>query len=102
MPFTKGDALIITVVNAVDAAGAPSTDFPAPIVWSASDATILVLTPSADGLSATGTLLEDGTVTVTATSGSISASTVINGVAGQVVSFALSVAVAVPAAPVVA
>lgn len=97
MSFTKGNALLLTVINAVDAAGEPSTAFPAPIVWSTSDPTILPLTPSTDGLSATGTLLQDGTVTVTATSGAISASTVINGVAGQVVSFALSVALAPPA-----
>lgn len=99
MPFTQGDALVVSIVNAVDAAGAPSSQFPAPIVWSTSDATILGLTPAADGMSATGALLQDGTVTVTATSGSISASTVVNGVAGQVVSFALSVALAAPPAP---
>ena len=99
MSFTKNDALIISVVNAVDATGAPSGQFPAPIVWTTSDATILALTPSADGLSATGTLLQDGTVTVTATSGSISASLVVNGVAGQVVSFSLSAALAPPPPP---
>ena len=97
--FTQGNALLIQIVDAVDAVGAPTTTFPAPIVWSTSDATVLAVTASADGLSATGTLLTDGTVTITATSGAISASTVINGVAGQAVSFQLAVSLAPPAAP---
>lgn len=98
MAFTKGNALLIQVIDALDSAGEPTTTFPAPIVWSTSDATVLTVTTSADGLSATGTLLADGTVTVTATSGAISASTVINGVAGQAVSFQLSASLAPPSA----
>lgn len=100
MAFTQGNNLLIQVVDAVDSNGQPTTTFPAPIVWTTSDATILPVTASTDGLSATGTLLQDGSVTVTATSGAISASTVINGVAGQAVSFQLAVSLApTPVAP---
>ena len=95
--FSEGSALLISVVNVVDAAGNPAT-LSTPPVWSSSDTTILnPVATDPTGLNAAGTLLKTGTVTVTATSGSISASVAITGIAGQAVSFSLSVALAPPA-----
>ena len=98
-PFTAGNALLLTIIDAVDASGNPSANFPATPVWTSSDPTILAPVAATDGMSATGTLLKDGPVTITVTSGSVTESTVVNGVAGQVVSFAIAVALAPAAAP---
>lgn len=95
--FADGTNLLITVVDVVDAGGNPTT-LSTPPTWTTSDPTVLVLTPASDGLSATGTVLKTGTVTVTATSGSLTASVAITGISGQAVSFQLSV-VAVPPTP---
>jgi hypothetical protein len=92
--FSDGNALLITITNIVDAQGQPATLTAKP-TWATSDPTILNPTPAADGLSATGTALKTGAVTITVTSGTLPpVSVVITIGAGQAVSFQLSVALA--------
>jgi hypothetical protein len=99
--FALGALLLIQVTNIVDADGGPTTLAIAP-VFSSSDPTILnpVATDST-GLSATATALKDGTVTITATSGSLTASITLTIAAGTAVSFQLTASV-VPPPPVTA
>jgi hypothetical protein len=97
MTFTDGSNLLLTITNILDSNGQPTTLTTVP-VWTSSDATILAPTAAADGLSATGTCLKSGTVTITATAGpgdnNVSASVAITVTAGTVVSFQIDVVLA--------
>ena len=97
--FEPGSGLLISITAVVDAFGR-STKFQNPPVWTSSDPTILPLTAAPDGLSATGTSLQAGTVTVTAVGDGISESVTITLAAGAVASFSLVVTqLAAPPAP---
>ena len=96
--FTDGTQILIQVVDVVDANGQPAT-LTTPPTWTTSNTSILNLTPAADGMSATGTAAATSNVTVTATSGTLSASVAIDVIAGGAVSFQLQVSAVTPAAP---
>ncbi len=74
-PFTlKGDLLDMatigqlctaSVTDVLDAAGNPTAP-KTPPTWTTNDPAILTLTPSADGMTATGTVMLSGTIIVTA------------------------------------
>lgn len=67
---------VLAAVSFADAAGLPAVA-PGPVVW-ATDNTDVSLTPSADGLSCEVSGDAVGTATITATSGTLSATGVVN------------------------
>ena len=69
----------------------------AEMLWSSSDATILNPAPASDGMSATGTVLKAGTVTITVVADGVTEAVAITAGAGAVVSFELVVSVVPPA-----
>lgn len=95
--FADGSPLLLLITNVVDQFGNPAV-LPVTPVWTSSDATILSPSVATDGLSATGTALASGTVTITATAGSITSSVAITVTAGQAVNFQITVSVA-PSTP---
>jgi len=96
--FAVGSALLIQIMNVVDAGGNPA-QLTQPIAWSTSDSTILNLTPAADSMSAIGTAQKTGTVTVTVTANGITESTSVDVICGAPVSFQLAVSLVTPPTP---
>ena len=92
------DNLLIQITNVKDAAGDQAflTETP---VWKSSNSTIFDPAVSLDGMSATGQITKAGAVTVTVTSGAISASVDLTAAAGVAVSFELSVPLQNPPVP---
>ena len=92
--FTAGTNVIASITNAVDASN-NSVSIPAGMVpaWSTDQPAILSLTPVAGTLTATGTAQGSGTVTITATIGTVSGSVQISVAAGVGVLAAFQVSV---------
>src|SRR5215472_16276221 len=86
--FTEGQDITIYVTNIIDGQGQPAT-LVEPVEWTSSDESILSLTPSDDGLSASGTASSSGAVMITASSGDVKDSIALTVGAGDVVSFKL-------------
>jgi hypothetical protein len=91
--FAVNSDLLVTLTNVLDAAGNPAT-FQNPPVYSTSDSTILVLTAASDGMSATGVAQKTGSVVITVVGDGVTETTTVDVVAGAVVSFQITVALA--------
>jgi hypothetical protein len=91
--FAVNNDLLVTLTAVVDAAGNPAS-FENPPVYSTSDSSALVLTAAADGMSATGVALKTGSVVITIVGDTVTETTTVDVVAGAVVSFQISVALA--------
>ena len=96
--FAVGSDLLVTLVNILDAAGNPAS-FQSPPTYATDDPTILVLTPAADGLSATGVALKTGNVVITVVGDGVTETTTVDVIASAVVSFQINVALAPPPPP---
>ena len=97
--FQVTAALLFQIENVIDAEG-DQAQLASPIQWNTSDSTILNPTPATDGLSATGTALKTGTVTITATDANgVTSSVAITVTSGQAVSFSITVSLAPPPTP---
>ena len=107
--FSSGTALLFVLGslingNEVDGVGLDQNGNHLPLAgtsftWTSSDPTILAPTVAADTLSATGTPLKDGTVTLTAVSGSATAAIALTITAGQLTSVQIFVHLAPPPPP---
>jgi len=96
MTYSDGQNLLITITDILDAQQQPAVLAAGEVPrWTTSDPTIFNPTPAADGMSATGTVLKPGTVTITATASveNISASTAITAGAAAAASFQLTITV---------
>lgn len=97
-PFSVGSILTGTISNIVDAAGNPTT-FKSPPVWSSSDTSIFAPVAAADGLTAQGTVLKLGTVTITVVGDGVTETVTLNTAAGVVAGFAVTFTAQGPPAP---
>lgn len=91
--FAEGTPLIIEVTKILDAGGNQTLLDGIPS-WSSSDPKTLSMTPSRDGLFATGIMEKLGPVTITATCGGMSGSVALTGIARKAVSFNLEASIA--------
>jgi len=90
MPGTVGQTATGTISNIVDGSGNPVTPKSTP-TWTTSDPSILTLTPSTDGMSASGVAAKAGTVIVIATVDSVVKTVSVDVVSGAVADFTLDV-----------
>lgn len=99
--FTDGTNLLFTIGHVEDNLGNPDS-FQAPPVWSVDNTTLLPsVTAAADGMTATGSLVQSGTgtVVVTAVGDSVTETVTLNVIAGSVASFTVTVTAVPPVVP---
>jgi hypothetical protein len=96
--FDPGASVLIAISGIADASGQP-TAFQNPPSWTSSDPTILPLTVQVGGLSATGTSLKAGTVTISATGDGVTKTIVGTFAAGVVATFVLTMTQLAPPPP---